>query len=115
MRENRYFVVPVNILTPVCARPVFLGCAHFFFHSNSMQRFTVDLKTFLGLAMPREIMAEVENSRKTFQSNISDIFERINILVTVRSNKHLVAMQNDFYQESIPKILNPYKNLLMWI
>jgi len=25
MRENRYFVIPVNILTPVCARPVFLG------------------------------------------------------------------------------------------
>ena len=25
MRENRYFVIPVNILTPVCVRPVFLG------------------------------------------------------------------------------------------
>jgi len=25
MCENRYFVIPVNILTPVCMRPVFLG------------------------------------------------------------------------------------------
>jgi len=38
MRENRYFIVPVNILNPVCARPGFFGRTK---HNTQLLRFVL--------------------------------------------------------------------------